>query len=254
MADEAKKSSSSSSTPPPSSSTPTTSTSTNPRGIPSAPFIDSVETYVSSRTQVESTLRGFQEMISKYQFMELNTSRRAAGLRDKIPEMQRSLDVVRFLKIKSRTAKTASTSAADTADADASDTATDTEATSAKAAASTTLQTTFSLIETLYAHANIELPLPNDEVFLWLGANVMLAYTVDEAESMLSEKLTAAKRSLEACQEDMDFLREQVTTLEVATARVYNWEVTQKRKEKEMMAVEEGRRRGEKELKTLPNR
>ena len=40
------------------------STSTNPRGIPLAPFVDDVEDYVSSRDDVETTLRNFQEMIS----------------------------------------------------------------------------------------------------------------------------------------------------------------------------------------------
>ena len=33
-------------------------TPTNPRGIPSAPFVDKVEDYVSSRQEVEATLRG----------------------------------------------------------------------------------------------------------------------------------------------------------------------------------------------------
>jgi len=40
------------------------STSANPRGIPLAPFVDDVEDYVSSRDDVETTLRSFQEMIS----------------------------------------------------------------------------------------------------------------------------------------------------------------------------------------------
>ncbi|CAI7664578.1 unnamed protein product [Penicillium crustosum] len=48
----------------------TVTTQTNPRGIPVAPFIDNVSDYVSSREEVEPTLRSFQEMISKYQFME----------------------------------------------------------------------------------------------------------------------------------------------------------------------------------------
>lgn len=37
---------------------------TNPRGIPYAPFVDKVDDYVSSRAEVEGTLRNFQEMIS----------------------------------------------------------------------------------------------------------------------------------------------------------------------------------------------
>jgi hypothetical protein len=35
----------------------------NPRGIPTAPFVDKVEDYVTSRTEVEATLKKFQEMI-----------------------------------------------------------------------------------------------------------------------------------------------------------------------------------------------
>ena len=34
----------------------------------------------------------------KYQFMEANTQRRAAGLKDKIPDIQKTLETVRFLK------------------------------------------------------------------------------------------------------------------------------------------------------------
>jgi hypothetical protein len=71
---------------------------TNPRGIPYAPFVDRVEDYVSSRAEVDSTMKSFQEMISKYQFMEVNTQRRVAGLKEKIPDTQKTLDTVRFLK------------------------------------------------------------------------------------------------------------------------------------------------------------
>ena len=42
-------------------------------------------------------------------------------------------------------------------------------------------------------------------------ANVMLAYPIPEAETLLSTKLDAAKSGLENCEEDLDFLREQIT-------------------------------------------
>lgn len=64
----------------------------------------------------------------------------------------------------------------------------------------------------------------------------MLSYPVDEAAELLKGKLDAAKESLRNCEEDMDFLRQQITTLEVNTARLYNYEVTLKRKEKEEAA------------------
>jgi hypothetical protein len=39
------------------------------------------------------------------------------------------------------------------------------------------LETTFELNDTLYAKALVP---PTDEVYLWLGANVMLAYPFEE--------------------------------------------------------------------------
>ncbi|AEO59983.1 hypothetical protein MYCTH_2308733 [Thermothelomyces thermophilus ATCC 42464] len=173
-------------------------TPSNPRGIPYAPFVDKVEDYVTSRADVEPTLRRFQEMIAKYQFMEQNLQRRVAGLKDKMPDIRKTLEAVRFLKLR-------------TGESDP-------------------IETTFELNDTLYAKAEIP---PTDEVYLWLGANVMLSYPIDEAEALLESKLQAAKQSLSNCEEDLDFLREQITTMEVAVARVYNWDVVQKRKEKE---------------------
>lgn len=39
----------------------------------------------------------------------------------------------------------------------------------------------------------------------------MLSYPVDEAEELLGSKLSTAKLSLSNCEEDLDFLREQIT-------------------------------------------
>lgn len=72
------------------------------------------------------------------------------------------------------------------------------------------LETNFELNDTLYARASIS-PADTEEVYLWLGANVMLAYPLDEAETMLDEKLSAAEASLGNCEEDLEFLREQIT-------------------------------------------
>ena len=43
----------------------------NPRGIPYAPFVDKVEDYVSSRAEVDQTMKSFQEMISCVIFVPL---------------------------------------------------------------------------------------------------------------------------------------------------------------------------------------
>ncbi|KAI9682725.1 MAG: peptide chain release factor 1 [Trizodia sp. TS-e1964] len=171
-------------------------TPTNPRGIPRAPFVDSVSDILSSRADVEPTLKSFQEMISKYQFMELNTQRRAASLAAKIPDIQRTLEMVEFLMDRSPDAPE--------------------------------LDVTFELADTLYAKARVP---RTPEVSLWLGANVMLSYPTGEAAELLGAKLAGARMHAANCAEDLDFLREQITTLEVATARVYNWDVVMRRKE-----------------------
>lgn len=44
-----------------------------------------------------------------------------------------------------------------------------------------------------------------------MQANTMLAYPTDEAETLLDGRLSDAKKSLENCEEDLEFLREQVT-------------------------------------------
>ncbi|KAK5172981.1 peptide chain release factor 1 [Saxophila tyrrhenica] len=170
---------------------------TNPRGIPQAPFVENVSEWVSTRADVEGVLKNFQEMISKYQFMQVNTERRLSGLKDKVPDIQKTLDTVKFLERRKPDAEP--------------------------------LEATFELNDTLYAKANIE---ETSEVYLWLGANVMLSYPLAEAETLLESKLGTAKSSMSNCEEDLDFLREQITTMEVATARVYNWDIGERRKEK----------------------
>lgn len=88
------------------------------------------------------------------------------------------------------------------------------------------IETTFELNDTLYAKANIQ---PTEEVYLWLGvslpcvlnscrdnadlrqANVMLSYPIDEADELLTARLATAKQNLTNCEEDLDFLREQIT-------------------------------------------
>ncbi|KAI9029579.1 Prefoldin subunit-domain-containing protein [Phycomyces nitens] len=95
-----------------------------------------------------------------------------------------------------------------------------------KQASDEPVYTDFELNDTLYAQAKLE---ATNSVYLWLGANVMLEYTFEEAADLLGSKLQTAKSSLKNTIEDLEFLRDQITTMEVNTARVYNWDVKQRR-------------------------
>jgi prefoldin subunit 5 len=213
---------------------PSTTGATNPRGIPSFPFMNQVSDYCASLSDVEPTLQRFTEMINKYTFMQQNMEKRAQSLREKLPEIKNTLDVVKFLR-RRRDAppKVEELDLEDDVDGEE------------KKQDSSKIETTFPLSDTLYARATIT-PSALDSVYLWLGANVMVSYPLPEAEELLSEKLAKATESLGAAEEDLEFLRVQITTLEVATARVYNWDVGEKRRLREKGELD-GRERREME-------
>jgi len=50
----------------------------------------------------------------------------------------------------------------------------------------------------------------------YVQANVMLEYTLDDAELLLTKNHTAALKSLEIVDTDLGFLRDQTTTIEVS--------------------------------------
>ncbi len=52
----------------------------------------------------------------------------------------------------------------------------------------------------------------------------------------LKSKLGVAQTSLDNTIEDLEFLREQLTIMEVNTARVYNWDVKRRRERREKEA------------------
>lgn len=168
----------------------------NPRGIPTVKFMDKVEDFLADLTPggcpVETALGAFNELYSKYKFMEGSLGRTKINIKQKIPEVEKTLEVVNFLKQKQE-----------------SD---DKEP----------IQTHYSLADTIYAKAEVEC---NGEVCLWLGANVMLKYTYDEAIEVLTNSLTASKTKFKETIEDLEHLRNQSITVEVNMARLFNHDV-----------------------------
>ncbi|KAF8439933.1 Prefoldin subunit-domain-containing protein [Boletus edulis BED1] len=190
----------------------------NPRGIPKAPFITNVEEYIGSPDgDVEGPLKAFQDAIAKYRYMDANMTQRRRSLEDKIPDIKKTLYMVEFLE--RRVSKPSGREGKQKADED-TDELDDGEV------AKKPLTTTFELNDTLYAEAELE---DTDTVYLWLGANVMLSYNIPVAISLLRSKLGAAEASLKTTIEDLEFLREQLTMMEVNTARMYNWDVKRRR-------------------------
>ncbi|KAF5353504.1 hypothetical protein D9756_007971 [Leucocoprinus leucothites] len=204
----------------PMASQPVFSEEKNPRGIPKAPFIENIVSYLGGPdAEVEGPLKRFQDALAKYRYMDGTLTQRRASLEEKIPDIKKTLDMVEFLKDR-REGK--SSSGEDEDDLDDLD---DEESSSSKP-----LTMTFELNDTLYAEAELQ---DSDTVYLWLGANVMLSYKIPAAIALLQSKLAAAETSLKNTIEDLEFLREQITVMEVNTARVYNWDVKRRREKRE---------------------
>jgi len=125
--------------------------------------------------------------------MELNLVRRQKVLQEKIPDIQKTLEVIGFMNQRRN---------------------------------SNGWSTTFESNDTLYAEADIQ---HDDTVYIWLGANVMLSYSLIQAVELLSTKLDSATGKLANTVEDLEYIREQITIMEVNTARCHNWDVKRQR-------------------------
>ena len=89
--------------------------------------------------------------------------------------------------------------------------------------------TFYNLSDVVFVPAKI---VPRDLVAVWMGAGVMLEYTYAEARALMSEQLAAAGTKMATNSADLAFLREQIITTEVNSARVYNYSVKEARRAK----------------------
>ncbi|KAI1898201.1 hypothetical protein AGOR_G00069910 [Albula goreensis] len=167
-------------------------------GIPEAVFVEDVDSFMKQpgNDTADVVLRRLDEQYQKYKYMELNLAQKKLRLKSQIPQIKQTLEILRHMQKKK-----------DTTDP---------------------METRFLLADSVYLKASVP---PTDKVCLWLGANVMLEYDIDEAQSLLEKNLATASRNLESLEEDLNFLRDQFTTTEVNMARVYNWDVKRRSKD-----------------------
>lgn len=168
----------------------------NPRGIPYVAFIDSVDATLATTTDgtVEKLIGAMNELHQKFKILEGHKARTKEMMKTKIPEITRTLQLVRHIK--------------------------------AKHEAGEDFGSHYSLSEMLYGRAKVT---PNGTVCLWLGANVMVEYPYAEAISILELSLKNACTRRDICEEDLDVVRDQVITVEVNIARVFNHDVVRRK-------------------------
>ncbi len=174
----------------------TETTTENSRKIPKVVFVENVEAWVDKYTD-DALFAQMNELYQKYKFMESNLMRARENLRTKLPDIKKTLEMVAMLKSKSES---------DDKEMDAN----------------------YLLSDNIWAKAKI----PNDtgKVGLWLGANLMVEYNYEEALKLLAKNLANAEAKIKETEDDIDFLKDQITTTEVNLARIYNQGVVNNKK------------------------
>jgi prefoldin subunit 5 len=168
-------------------------------GLPplnAAEFIEDVEQYMRGKV-LEDEIVQQQERLRGYRQREQQLLLRRTRLLQREPEIRTALEAVRGLLAKKETGEQ--------------------------------LQVDFELTEAIYAKAALQ---DVDSVNLWLGANVMVEYPLEEAEQLLQQQLDVCTGSLEAISKDMEATKNSSTITEVSIARVFNWDVEQRREAK----------------------
>lgn len=135
-------------------------------------FQDDVDAFMAldeNDGSADKVLRRLDEQHSKYKLMEYNISARRRKLKLQIPDLAKSLEMIDILR-------------------DQSD----------------EKETQFLLSEQVFLKATVP---PTKTVCLWLGANVMLEYPLDEAEVLLTQNMESAETNLKCLEHDQDFLR-----------------------------------------------
>lgn len=161
-------------------------------------FQEDVDTYMAqgdNENDASKVLRRLDEQHGKYKFMEMNIGTRCRKLKYQIPDLKMSLEMINTLRNQEED-----------------------------------MNTQFLLSEQVFVKTTIP---KSKTVCLWLGANVMLEYPLDEAEELLQQNIESAEVNLRCLEHDQDFLREQLTITEVNMARVYNWDFKKRQAAKE---------------------
>ncbi|CAF91131.1 unnamed protein product, partial [Tetraodon nigroviridis] len=168
-------------------------------GIPEAVFLEDVESFMKQpgNEKAEAVITRLHEQHQKYKFMELNLTQKKLRLKNQMPTNH--TDRYSYLPT-----------------------------THAEENSPEPMETHFMLADSVFCKASVP---PTEKVCLWLGANVMLEYDIDEAHALLEKNLQTASRNLETLNGDLDFLQNQITTTEVTMARVYNWDVMRRSRE-----------------------
>ncbi len=123
--------------------------------------------------------------------MEAQILKHSEAVKGKIPDIEKAIEAVEYLQKRKAESDNESQS----------------------------IKVDFMVSNNLWAKADVPV---TDSVCLWLGADIMCEYSLEEAKVLLGKNLENAKTTLKNNESDLDFIKDQITVCEVNIARVYN--------------------------------
>ena len=183
----------------------------------------------------EAALEKLQRLYSAFKFIEQRLTQKKAKLKVKLPEIEKTYNSLCQMEAQSKLGEplTSHYELAQSIFAKAKINVHEND----KVSTSTRAEWNPPL-SSLHASSHLPPSSPSaPQVCLWLGANVMLEYPRAEAITLLKQQLADVKLALETVIDDMGFLRDQITMTEVNMARVFNWDVKERRKQKDAPEV-----------------
>ncbi|ORC87537.1 prefoldin [Trypanosoma theileri] len=175
----------------------------NPRGIPRVEYITDMPTFVKNGGGADTLVSNLLVESSKYEHMEKRLVSSIANLDYKIPTIKKTLQALNYLKKRLQEEK-------------------------GEEGEEKSVRSYYCLTDSVFAEADV---LPQETVHLWMGAKVMVEYSFDEAAQLLEKNLKNAETNLKATKEDLAWVQEQLTNLQINISRVYNHDLKNKRKE-----------------------
>jgi len=149
------------------------------------------------KDNIQDAMKTVQEIQSKYNFYLNNQQRKRENSEHRLKELKSNLQILERLETASDEGES--------------------------------LETTFKLSEPLYMKAKLNC---EGSVYLWLGANVMCEYKISEAKSLLTKNVQTVTVQIKSLGEEVDFVREQLTLVEMARAMIYNSIIEEKSRKK----------------------
>lgn len=171
-----------------------------PRGLRTSKFIEDVDAFMADK-QPEPVLGLQKELLEKFKLMERNHERERQTFRGKLPDLQQAIEAVEALTKLNE-----------------------------KEDDKLEYTVSYKLADTIYAQATI---LRTKTVQLWLGAETLMEYPLEEAKDLLQRNLVKAETKLNEIDKALEYCRTQIVVAEVNMARFINYGVRRRQQQQQ---------------------